>query len=146
MVRRRPAPPGGDGGLGVFKRARDQRRADAALAERRFDRERPQQQRRRLADADRRQPHRADQRGPTRAVNERASVGTASRTEGAARVAAGTEGALVQPLAAGASSGVSGRMVSESSLMASRSAPGWIASITRGVFVVTAYMCAGKRR
>jgi hypothetical protein len=42
------------GGLGVHQRAFDQRAADAALAKRRLDRERPEQQRRRLADAYRR--------------------------------------------------------------------------------------------
>ena len=48
------ARPGGTG-------ARDQGLADAALAKRQLHRERPEQQRLGLADADRRQPHRADQ-------------------------------------------------------------------------------------
>ena len=48
-------------GLGVLQRAVEQHAADAAAAERRLDRQRPEHQGRRVADADRQLPHRADQ-------------------------------------------------------------------------------------
>ena len=86
--------------LGVLERARDQRRADAALAERRLDRQRPEQQRRRLADADRRQPQRADQqRADARGEGQIEHMAPAlADAKGAAGIAAGAEGALMQPL------------------------------------------------
>src|SRR5881394_1575101 len=46
--------------LRVLERARHQHLPDAALAERRLDGERPQQERRRVTDANRSQPDRAD--------------------------------------------------------------------------------------
>ena len=47
-------------GLGFGQRPRDQRSADAARTERRLDRERTEQQRLGVADADGGQPHRTD--------------------------------------------------------------------------------------
>ena len=86
--------------LCFLQRALDQRLADAVLAERRLDRERPEQQRRRRADTDRRQPHRADEQRAD-AGGERQFepvVGALAQPIGGLGEAAGTEGALVQAL------------------------------------------------
>src|SRR5215204_3781226 len=48
-------------GLGIPQRAIEQHAADAALSERRLDRQGPEHQGRRVADADRQLPHGADQ-------------------------------------------------------------------------------------
>src|SRR6478736_2078 len=47
--------------LGIAQRTIEQHATDAALPERRLDRQRPEHQGRRIADADRQLPHRADQ-------------------------------------------------------------------------------------
>jgi hypothetical protein len=82
-----------------MKRAGDQARADAAAAERRLDGERAEQQRRHLADADRRQADRADQqRADARGERQLQHVAPAlADAKGGPRIAAGAEGALVQP-------------------------------------------------
>jgi hypothetical protein len=87
-------------GARVGERACDQRTADAALAERRLDRERPEQQRRRLADADPGEPHRADQqRADARRERQRERMRTAlADAVGGFGVAPRAERALVQPL------------------------------------------------
>ena len=84
----------------VRQRALHQRKADPAVAERRLDRERPEQQRRRLPDPHRREPHRADQqRADARGEGQSEIVPDAlADAVGGARIAPGTEGALVQPL------------------------------------------------
>src|SRR5262245_31931938 len=81
-------------GLRFGERALEQHLPDAAIAERRLDRERAEQQRLDLANADRRQPHRADQ--------QRADVGGERELErvampladaiGGLGIAAGSEG------------------------------------------------------
>src|SRR5579862_1943105 len=81
-----------------LQRPLDQGLADAALAERRLDRQRPEQQRLGFADANRRQPHRADQqragaRGKRHVEPVRHLLAQAIRGLG---VAAGPERALVQ--------------------------------------------------
>ena len=84
--------------LRLLQRALEQRLADAALAERRLDGERAEQKRRRLPDADRRQPHRADhQRADPRGEREIEPMGDLfPDAVGGARIAPGTERALVQ--------------------------------------------------
>ena len=86
--------------LRFAERAIEQRAADPAAAERRLDRQRPEQQRRRVADADRQLPDRADQ--------QRADAGGKGQLEQmidmlaqpvcAQHETAGTEGAFVQTL------------------------------------------------
>src|SRR6185295_16226239 len=87
------APRGGE-------RALDQRLPDAAFAKRRLDGERTEEERPRLADADRRQAHRADQQraDPRREREVEPVVDLLADAIGGARIAAGTESALVQPL------------------------------------------------
>ena len=61
-------------GARLLERARDQGLADAAIAEWRLDRERPEQQRLGLADADRRKPTEPTKSVPMRAVNDRSRL------------------------------------------------------------------------
>jgi hypothetical protein len=85
---------------GLFERAGDQSLTDAAIAKRRLDRERSEQQHLRLANADRRQPHRADQqRADTRGERQIEAVRRlfAQAVRGLG-VAARTKCALVQAL------------------------------------------------
>ena len=74
--------------------------ADATLAERRLDGERAEQQRLGLADADRREPHRADQQGADARGERQLQPMAAALAQPVGRfgVAAGAEGALVQAL------------------------------------------------
>ena len=87
-------------GAGLVERARDQGLTDAAVAKRRLDRQRTEQQRFRLADPHRRQPHRADQqRADARGERQIEAVRHLfAQAIGGLGVAAGTEGALIQPL------------------------------------------------
>jgi len=87
-------------GLRLGERALDQGIADAALAKRRLDGERSEQQRLGLADANRRQPHRADQqRADARGERQVAAVAYAlAQPVSRLGVAAGAKGALVQAL------------------------------------------------
>ena len=109
-------------GARLLERARDQGLADAAIAKRRLDRQRPEQQRLGLADPHRRQPHRSDQqRADPRGERQIEAVRhLLAQAVGGLGVAPGAEGALVQPLDAGASAGVSGRIVRETSFMRRR--------------------------
>src|SRR6266481_3773316 len=86
--------------LCLGKRALDQGIADAALAKRRLDGKRAEQQRLGLADANRRQPHRADQqRADARGERQVEAVAYAlAQPISRLGVAAGAEGALVQAL------------------------------------------------
>src|SRR5690606_22373749 len=82
------------------ERGLDQRHADTVRAERRLDGERTEQQGRRRADPDRRQPHRAhQQRADPRRERKRGLVRHAlAQPVSAAREAAGAERALAQLL------------------------------------------------
>ena len=83
-----------------MQRAIEQRAADAAAAKRRLDRQRPEQQGRRVADADRQLPHRADQQraDPGRERQIEQMIDMLAQPIGAQHEAAGPEGALVQTL------------------------------------------------
>ena len=98
-------------GFRVLQRALHHRHADAAIAERRLDGERPEHQRRRLADAHRRHAHGSDQqRADARRVGKIEPVRhlLADALRGA-HVAARAEGALVQPLDRGRILGLFGQ-------------------------------------
>src|SRR5215831_5597255 len=77
-----------------------QGKPDATSPERRLDRQRTEQQCRDLADADRRQPHGADQQGadPRREGELNEVSGTFANPERSTGVAPGPERALVKPL------------------------------------------------
>ena len=86
--------------LRVLQRALEQQPADAAAAERRLDRQGPEQQCRRVADADRQLPDGSDQQrtdaGGEGQIEQMIHVlADAVRAE---HEAAGPEGAFVQPL------------------------------------------------
>ena len=85
--------------LRVGDRALHHRKSDTTVAEWRLDGERAEQQRPGLPDPHRRQPHRAhQQRADARGKRQRQIVPDAfTDTEGGAGIAAGAEGALVQP-------------------------------------------------
>ena len=86
-------------GLGVLQRALQQRAADAAAAKRRLDRQRPQQQRPGIADADRQLAHRTHQQradpGRERQIEQMidmlAEAGRRSARSGPARRCAGAD-------------------------------------------------------
>src|SRR5262249_43902893 len=86
--------------LGLRKRALDQHLPDAAVAERRLDRERAEQQRLDLADANRGEPYRAnEQRSDMRRERKlQGMVMALADAIGGLGIAAGAEGALMQPL------------------------------------------------
>src|SRR3954452_6546566 len=85
-------------GLGILQRAIEQHAADAALSERRLDRQRPEHQGRRIADADRQLPYRADHQraDPRRERQIEQMVDVFAQAVGAEHETAGPEGALVQ--------------------------------------------------
>ena len=86
--------------LGIAQRAIEQHAADAALPERRLDRQRPEHQGRRIADADRQLPHRADQQraDPCREGEIEQMIDMLAQSIGAQHEAAGPEGTLKQAL------------------------------------------------
>ena len=85
-------------GLGVPQRTIEQQAPDAAAAERRLDRQRPEHQGRRVADADRQLAHRADHQraDPRRERQVEQMVDMFAQAVGAEHETAGTEGALMQ--------------------------------------------------
>src|SRR5262245_17809104 len=86
--------------LRIRQRVVEQRTPHAAASERRLDRQRPQQQRRRIADADRQLPDRADQKraNPRGEGKVEQVIDMLADAIGAQHEAAGAEGTLVQAL------------------------------------------------
>ena len=87
-------------GPGVRQRAVEQPATDAVFAERRLDRQRPQQQRRGVTDTDRQLPHRShQQRADMRGEGQiEQMIDMLAQPVGAEHEAAGAEGALMQAL------------------------------------------------
>ena len=86
--------------LRLFQRTFEQRAADAAVAERRLDRQRSQQQRGGVADKYRQLPDRADQQraDPRRERQIEPVIDMLAQTICAQHKAAGPEGPFMQPL------------------------------------------------
>ena len=87
-------------GLGIPERTVEQHAPDTAAAERRLDRQRPEHQGRRIADADRQLAHRADHQrtDPRRERQVEQMIDVFAQAVGAEHETAGPEGAFVQAL------------------------------------------------